>query len=44
MKANLIKYLRKINKKAFSIYYHQGKNWVRLDPKEETTTSCMTHI
>ncbi len=24
--------------KAFSIYYRQGKNWVRLDPKEETTT------
>lgn len=24
--------------KAFSIYYQQGKNWVRLDPKEETTT------
>lgn len=24
--------------KAFSIYYKQGKNWVRLDPKEETTT------
>lgn len=24
--------------KAFSIYYRQGKNWVRIDPKEETTT------
>ena len=24
--------------KAFSIYYRQGKNWVRLDPKEETTS------
>ena len=24
--------------KAFSIYYQQGTNWVRLDPKEETAT------
>ena len=24
--------------KSFSVYYLQGKNWVKLDPQEETTT------
>ena len=44
MKADLIKYLRKINKKPSQSITTKAKTGVRLDLKEETTTSCMTHI